>query len=64
MAVNNKKYYLFSVDLEDVRDMIDNGMQYKEAVVSNTHKYLAWLSKHKFKATFFVVGRTARPFHR
>ena len=62
MAVNNKKYYLFSVDLEDVRDMIDNGMQYKEAVVSNTFKYLAWLSKHKFKATFFVVGRTAQAF--
>ncbi len=62
MAVNNKKYYLFSVDLEDVRDMIDNGMQYKEAVVSNTHKYLAWLSKYKFKATFFVVGRTAQAF--
>ena len=62
MAVTNKKYYLFSVDLEDVRDMIDNGMQYKEAVVSNTFKYLAWLSKHKFKATFFVVGRTAQAF--
>lgn len=62
MAITNKKYYLFSVDLEDVRDMIDNGMQYKEAVVSNTQKYLAWLSKHKFKATFFVVGRTAQAF--
>ena len=62
MAAPNKKYYLFSVDLEDVRDMIDNGMQYKEAVVSNTFKYLAWLSKHKFKATFFVVGRTAQAF--
>jgi polysaccharide deacetylase family protein (PEP-CTERM system associated) len=62
VAAPNKKYYLFSVDLEDVRDMIDNGMQYKEAVVSNTFKYLAWLSKHKFKATFFVVGRTAQAF--
>ncbi len=62
MAAPNKKYYLFSVDLEDVRDMIDNGIQYKEAVVSNTQKYLAWLSKHKFKATFFVVGRTAQAF--
>lgn len=62
MAAPNKKYYLFSVDLEDVRDMIAGGMQYKEAVVSNTLKYLAWLSKHKFKATFFVVGRTAQAF--
>jgi polysaccharide deacetylase family protein (PEP-CTERM system associated) len=62
VAAPNKKYYLFSVDLEDVRDMIDNGIQYKEAVVSNTQKYLAWLSKHKFKATFFVVGRTAQAF--
>lgn len=62
MEAQGKKYYLFSVDLEDVRDMIPNGMQYKEAVVSNTRKYLNWLQQHQFKATFFVVGRTALAF--
>lgn len=58
----NEKYYLFSIDLEDVRDMIPNGYQYKEGVVSNTLKYLDWLDAQKLKCTFFVVGRTAESF--
>ncbi len=55
-------YYLFSVDLEDVRDMIPNGYQYREGVVSNTLKYLDWLDTIHSKCTFFVVGRTAEAF--
>lgn len=51
--------YLFSVDLEDVRRMIPDGMKYKEAVPRCTHLYLSWLDEIKSKATFFVVGETA-----
>jgi polysaccharide deacetylase family protein (PEP-CTERM system associated) len=51
--------YLFSIDLEDVRFGLDNGNKYKERVSINTHKYLDWLDKYKFKCTFFVVGNIA-----
>lgn len=51
--------YLFSVDLEDVRTMIPDGMKFKEAVPRCTKLYLNWLDEIKSKATFFVVGETA-----
>ena len=54
--------FLFSVDLEDVRDFIPDGKQYKEAVPTNTIKYLDWLDKVSAKATFFIVGKTARDY--
>lgn len=54
--------FLFSIDLEDVRDFIPNGHQYREAVPANTLKYLDWLDKVKSKATFFIVGKTARDY--
>lgn len=62
MSAAHEKYYLFSVDLEDVRDMIPNGYQYKEGVVNNTLKYLDWLKQNKLSATFFIVGNTAEKF--
>ena len=52
-------YYLFSIDVEDPRDYIPNGHQFREAVTENVIRYLDWLSSRNFKATFFVVGRTA-----
>lgn len=52
--------FLFSIDLEDVRDFIPDGQRYKEAVVVNTIKYLDWLDRIGAKATFFIVGKTAR----
>ena len=54
--------FLFSIDLEDVRDFIPDGHQYKEAVPANTLKYLDWLDKIQSKATFFIVGKTARDY--
>jgi polysaccharide deacetylase family protein (PEP-CTERM system associated) len=54
--------FLFSIDLEDVRDFIPDGHRYKEAVVVNTLKYLDWLDKVNSKATFFIVGKTARDY--
>lgn len=54
--------FLFSVDLEDVRDFIPDGNKYREAVPANTLKYLDWLDKMNAKATFFIVGKTARDY--
>jgi polysaccharide deacetylase family protein (PEP-CTERM system associated) len=59
MQTASPKCYLFSIDLEDVRDMVPNGHQFAEAVERTTDQYLHWLDQHNFKATFFVVGRTA-----
>lgn len=53
------KTYLFSIDLEDVRRDVLNGHHYKDAVVSNTQKYLDWLAKHNAHCTFFTVGEIA-----
>jgi len=53
---------LFSIDLEDVRDQIVDGQQYRERVPSNTHQYLKFLSDHHARGTFFVVGETARKY--
>lgn len=58
--INN--IFLFSVDLEDVRDFIPVGKKYREAVPANTIKYLDWLDRISAKATFFIVGKTARDY--
>lgn len=58
----NKNIFLFSVDLEDVRDGVTNGYSYKERVVPNTLKYLDWLKKNNFKCTFFTVGTIAERY--
>jgi polysaccharide deacetylase family protein (PEP-CTERM system associated) len=51
--------FLFSVDLEDIRFSVYNGMKYRERIYENTYKYLDWLERHNAKATFFVVGNVA-----
>lgn len=55
-------YFLFSVDLEDVRMRIPNGENYKERVPAMTEKYLRFLSEIKSKATFFIVGEVAEKY--
>lgn len=56
------KYFLFSVDLEDVRQGVPNGDIYKERVTINTKKYLEWLRLNNFKCTFFTTGQIAKDF--
>jgi polysaccharide deacetylase family protein (PEP-CTERM system associated) len=56
------KVYLFSVDVEDIRFGMADGLKYQERVPANVHKYLDWLNKHKFKCTFFVVGDVAETY--
>lgn len=56
------KPYLFSVDLEDIRFGMADGLKYKERVPANVHKYFDWLNEHGFKCTFFVVGDVAEAY--
>jgi polysaccharide deacetylase family protein (PEP-CTERM system associated) len=57
-----KKAYLFSVDVEDIRFGMADGLKYKERVSANVHKYFDWLNQHDFKCTFFVVGDVAEAY--
>lgn len=56
MANNAKNIFLFSVDLEDVRLRMENGLNYKPRVDLMVEHYLRFLDKHDSKATFFTVG--------
>jgi polysaccharide deacetylase family protein (PEP-CTERM system associated) len=54
--------YLFSIDLEDVRFLVKDGLKYEERVPVNTYAYINWLKKNNFKCTFFVVGNVAETY--
>lgn len=56
------KYYLFSIDLEDIRFSIPGGERYKRVLPELTQTYLSFFDKHAIKTTFFVVGNVARAF--
>jgi len=51
--------FLFSVDLEDVRDHVAGGAAWPSRVERNTRAYLRFLERHGIRATFFVVGAVA-----
>jgi polysaccharide deacetylase family protein (PEP-CTERM system associated) len=53
---------LLSIDLEDVRDWVRDGLRYKEAVPVNTRRYLECFGRWNVKATFFTVGTVARRY--
>lgn len=54
--------YLFSIDLEDIRFLMEDGRRRPERVPANVHAYLAWLEAHAFRCTFFVVGEVAEAY--
>lgn len=54
------KKFLFSIDLEDVRNGIANEHQYEDRVELNTIKYLNWLRDNHVNCTFFVTGHVAK----
>lgn len=62
MTSTNRSDLLFSIDLEDVRDQVDGGTRYKEAVPENTHRYLDFLKSNNAHGTFFIVGNVARKY--
>ena len=53
---------LLSIDLEDVRDQIEDGHSRPERVPANTERYLEWFATNDVHATFFVVGNVARRY--
>ena len=53
---------LLSIDLEDVRDWVEDGSRYREGVPTNTRCYLDHFRRWGVRATFFVVGRVARRY--
>lgn len=53
---------LLSVDLEDVRDWVEDGHRYRAAVPENSARYLEEFRRWGVKATFFVVGEVARRY--
>lgn len=56
------KTYLFSIDLEDVRDSLSNGDKFRERVPLMTEAYLNFLKWKSWKCTFFTVGKTAERY--
>ncbi|MFD2564527.1 polysaccharide deacetylase family protein [Aquimarina rubra] len=54
--------FLFSIDLEDVRFGIKNGLQYKASVEALVEAYLTFLNQYKAKATFFTVGNIPKHY--
>jgi len=54
--------FLFSVDLEDIRFLMEDGRERPERVAANVHAYLEWLKGHGFRCTFFVVGDVAEAY--
>jgi len=62
LTKTNKNTYLFSIDLEDVRDGIPDGYKYNERVPYLTEQYLKLLKKHGFNCTFFIVGIVAERY--
>lgn len=59
---SNTNYFLFSVDLEDVRENVVNGFSYQDRVEENTKLYLNWLKQKKSYCTFFTVGKIAERY--
>jgi polysaccharide deacetylase family protein (PEP-CTERM system associated) len=55
-------FLLPSIDLEDVRDWVENGIGYTERLPANTDCYLGFFARKNIKATFFVVGHVARKY--
>ena len=55
-------YYLFSIDLEDIRDFVPSGYQYKEKVPVLVKQYLDFLYRYNMKTTFFTVGLVAERY--
>ncbi len=59
---SRQKHFLFSVDLEDVRNWMPDGKRYAERVPAMTERYLRLLDDHKMKTTFFIVGDVAQEY--
>lgn len=58
----NAPVFLFSVDLEDIRDIVPDGERYSERVPPMAQRYLEFLRRHDIRTTFFATGSVARKY--
>lgn len=54
--------YLLGIDVEGIGAREGHMHEHRDNIVGNLEKYLSWLEKYKFSATFFVVGSVAREY--
>ncbi|MBW2447818.1 MAG: polysaccharide deacetylase family protein [Deltaproteobacteria bacterium] len=54
--------FLFSIDLEDIRQLIPDGNRLSDRVEVTTERYLRFLSDHGSRCTFFTTGDVARRY--
>jgi polysaccharide deacetylase family protein (PEP-CTERM system associated) len=54
--------FLFSVDLEDIRQLVPEGERLRDRVEATTDEILAFLARHEARCTFFTTGDVARRY--
>ena len=54
--------FLFSIDLEDIRTLVENGHRYADRVPASVDRYLEFLARRDMRCTFFTVGDVARRY--
>lgn len=56
------KNLLLAIDLEDVRQMVQNGDQYEDRLVANTKRFLDFFKERDLTITFFSMGKVAEKY--
>lgn len=56
------KILLFSIDFEDIRYLVPDGLTYQERLPGMIRQYLDFLDRHHAKGTFFMVGKAAKHY--
>lgn len=54
--------FLFSVDLEDIRQLVPAGDRLRDRVEATSEDILAFLARHDARCTFFTTGDVARRY--
>lgn len=64
MVNKESNIFLFSIDLEDVRLRVEDGLSYLPRVETLIDQYLEFLGQYNSKATFFTVGDIPKHYPR
>jgi polysaccharide deacetylase family protein (PEP-CTERM system associated) len=62
MSATSLPPFLFSVDLEDIRQLVPGGEGLRDRVEATTELFLAFLERHSARCTFFTTGDVARRY--
>jgi polysaccharide deacetylase family protein (PEP-CTERM system associated) len=57
-----RRVFLFSVDLEDIRQLVPGGSRFRDGLEETTERYLAFLRRRGARSTFFTTGDVARRY--